>query len=124
MNTVEVLDGAIGYIEANGWCKNELYTEKGQACIRGALYFGAGSQFTHITLEDGSTMGVMDDDTLDRDAYMVADQLVVDQIREEFDGEAAISDIPDFNDADETTQEDAVALLKRAREKALADLRN
>lgn len=111
MKATEVIDGAIEAVTGN-WCQNNLFTESGQLCLRGALFVGAGARLETIVFQDGSSMlDLVFPDEYDPEACSKADQAVRDQLELENTAE-----LPEWNDDPGTSEEDVILVLKRARE--------
>lgn len=108
MDVNEIIDGAIDYIQTNGWCRGALTKPDGSACMRGAMMMGAGA-----TLDSSGEVDLSKDTGFDWPAFNDATQKVEAEIYRETSGLLAV---PDYNDLVATSQEDVLLILKRARE--------
>lgn len=114
----ELLDRAVGEIDARGWCQGTVQNKAGQVCARGAMNIAVFGEATidmnaapYRSKEGCAALGL-----LYHACDFVVQQLYSSGVRDpSFNARAvALGSIPAFNDDPMTTVEDVRLVLKRA----------
>lgn len=91
---------ALGWLDTYGWIKGRSFDDDGSACAMGALAAGTG-YFNHLSM-------IQDEDEEHRGRYLAAVKMLERALPGYCDS------IPQFNDAETTSEEDVRLLLKQA----------
>lgn len=110
MKPSEILHGAIEHIDKYGWCKNVMYDNQGRMCLVGALR-AADGQYVYQPERHEFAVKWYQDVSRCNDSDSFAQ--VINRIDTLLPGPFAPG-LPAFNDAEGTSQEDVILLLKEA----------